>query len=742
MTTEHNHSHDHVHDDAPDAAMTAPPLYWSTLSELDQDGEYRARVGEEFYPEAKPERFFEVAGDEEKIVSPFSRRTFLKFSAFSALVAAVSGCERPVQKVLPYVAKPEEINYGVANFYASTCRECAAACGLLVKTREGRPIKLEGNPDHPMNRGALCARGQAGVLNLYNPDRLKSPVRAQRKGNLVEASTNGFAKMAEFDKEIGAAIAGTRGRVVLLTPTISGPSNERLIKDFLSVTTNAQHVMYDALETGEERELYNTVFSKPVTPRYRFQNANVVLNLGGDPLGQHVSQSEIQRDWAAKRAPNAEGGMSRVYTFEPVPTLSGINSDYRHAVRPADLFRAGLVIAALVYKQLKASSAANAVVKNADTEKLLGGVDAESLAQETGIALKEYERVAKSLVDAPTRSIVYTKGAAADTADAKNLHLLGILMNAMLGNYQNTIDTIVTTSKQSLGSTAAMQQLVSDMNSGAVEVLIFHGVNPAYTLPKSVGFAQALAKVKLVVSLNLMMDESASLADIAIPAVHGLESWGDAEAQTGVYSMQQPAINPIFGETSADPTFATRAWQESLMAFMVAAGSPVFRRVPSKADIQRLMEDQGTTDTLKLDPKSLQPYNITWYDYIRETWRDQIYARTPFASPTFEAFWTTLVQTGVLDTVGAQSRNGALAAPNINPALMGSIGAPAKSEGLTFVAQPSVVHGDGSSMVNPFLLELPDSVSKVCWDNYASIAPSLAKQLDVEDGEYVNVTVG
>jgi MoCo/4Fe-4S cofactor protein with predicted Tat translocation signal len=735
----HPHHHEHGSEAA---AVSGPPLYWSTLSELDQDAAYLARVDEEFFPDAKPERFFEADGDEDKLTSPLSRRTFLKFSAFSALVAAVSGCERPVQKILPYVNKPEEINFGQANYYASTCRECPSACGLLVKTREGRPVKLDGNPDHPMNRGSLCTRGQSSILNLYNPDRLKHPVRVGRKANRIEAASNGFTRMAEFDAEIGAALKAAKGKVVLLTPTITGPSNDRLIADLLTGGgLNFEHVIYDALESGEERQAYAAAFGREVSPRYSWEKADAVLCLGGDPLGQSSSQTATQRGWAAKRLPTAEGGMSRTYTFEPAPTITGINSDYRYPTRPADLLGVGLAIAALVHQELSAGEKPNAVVKSKEVAALLGGVSVSSLASAAGIAESELQRVAKSLVAAAGHGLVYTNGGAAGTTESASLHLLGILLNAMLGNYGTTIDTEVSPSKQSLGSVAAVLRLLGEMNAGKVEVLIIHGVNPVYTLPKGAGFAEALAKVKLVVSLNLMLDETTALADIAVPAVHGLESWGDAEPQAGLFSTQQPVINPIFGKDSADPLFATRPWQESLIAFAAAAGSRVFQRTPTKADVQQFLADAGTTDTLKLNPKQLEPYTITWYQYIRETWREKIYEKGAFAAETFDAFWNSLIQAGILDTIG-DARDGRAPSPAFAASAVEGIKLREKADGLVLVAQPSNFHGDGESMTNPFLLELSDPVSKVCWDNYASISPARAKELGVEDGDHVKVTVG
>lgn len=729
------------------------PTYWSTVEEYRQEPEYLERLGEEFYPEAKPERFFEMEGAEEKM-SPMKRRTFLKLSGFAALAAMLQGCERPVQKILPYIHKPEEITYGTPNFYASAYTETGEGYGLLVKTREGRPIKLEGNPDHPVNMGKLDARAQASILDLYNPDRLRFPIRVNQNfqgevGDGLQADAN--LRLESLDAEIGAAIRAARGKVVLLTPTIHGPSNDRLVADWLSQGDNFEHVVYDGAVPSEERRANALCFGEEITPRYLFANADVVVCLGGDPMGQGASPVEYQRDIVARHMPRTEG-MSRIYCFEPTPSLTGMNVDYRYPVRPDQLVAIGLALASIV-----ASGSQSPVAREAELTRLLAEYSPAKVAAASGVEEKELRRVADSLIAARGKSIIYTRSIAATGADALALHLVGNLLNELLGNYENTIDLWVSPSNQSRGSVEGILRLAREMNDGAVDVLVFQGTNPVYTLPASARFADGLRKVKLVVSLDRMMNETAALSHIAIPGVHPLESWGDAEPQQGLLTIQQPAIRTLFGELAANPTYRTRGWQESVMAFVTAAGAETFRRRPGAEKVRQLVREGATTDTLGITQplgftlsatmsttetlavaQSARELPISWYEYVVETWETQIFESGGFATRDFQAFWQSAVQKGIVDVTGGR-RPGPFRLRPFRAQALASIRPAQPATGRVLVTYRNQYHGNGDTMGNPFLLELPEPVSKICWDNYAAISPLLADELGLRDGDHVTL---
>lgn len=716
------------------------PLYWTTTSEYHRDEEYLSRVGEEFFPDAKPERYFEAEGQDEKLLSPMKRRTFLKLSGFAALAAMIQGCERPVQHLLPYVNKPEEITFGTPNFYMTTWGERGEGYGLMVRAREGRPIKLEGNPAHPINLGKLDVRGQSTILDLYNPDRLRFPIKHERqfRGPVGESLKHKPEHTMEvLDQEVGEAIrvAKANGRkVVLLTPTVSGPSNDRLLSAYIGEGANFEHVVYDSLNTGDERSAYAAAFGDEVTPRYVFENADVVVCLGGDPMAQGPSPLGNQVGIGKRRFPDAEGGMSRLYTFESVPSLTGTNSDYRYPVHPAQLVPIGLAIANILVE----SGQLNTNVRG--VEQLLSGYAPSRVAAESGVAEAELRRVAASLLAHPGRSIIYTQGVASATADYRQLQLVGILINALLGNYENTIDLTVSRSRQANGSTAGLARLVREMNDGQVAVLLIEGVNPVYTTPESVGFAAAMEKVGLIVSLSRMMDETAAGADIAIPGVHPLEAWGDAQPEDGLFCIQQPVIRKIFGEIAADTTYMSRSWQESVMAFLTASGSNAFTKTPTREEIDQLIQDAGVQIASELDPALLEPKAVTWYDFVQETWQQEVFERGDFGDD-FTRFWQGLLHKGFLD-LADRDRRGPFRVPSLRSEAFAGIRPSAAAQGTVLVAYPTNYHGDGVSMGNPFLLELSDPVSKISWDNHASMSPKMAESLGVKDGDMVRITAG
>src|SRR3989454_1067356 len=255
-----------------------PPKHWQTLAERNEDPEVRALREREF-----------LTPSEETTEVP-SRRDFLKLIGRGAALAPAGCARKPVEKILPYIRMPEEAVPGKAVWYASTCGECPASCGLLVKTREGRPIKLEGMKEHPLSRGGLCARGQASLLNLYDPDRLKGPVAVDRATGNAKATTWGA-----LDGRVAKALRDTRqggGRVVLLTGTLTSPTTRALVSDFLAAFPSGTHVIYDAVSSDAIAKARELCYGERMIPRYRLDRADLIVTIGADPLGTFLSPPE------------------------------------------------------------------------------------------------------------------------------------------------------------------------------------------------------------------------------------------------------------------------------------------------------------------------------------------------------------------------------------------------------------------------------------------------------------------
>ncbi|MBI2346041.1 MAG: 4Fe-4S dicluster domain-containing protein [Deltaproteobacteria bacterium] len=659
--------------------------------------------------------FFSDPREEALKPGEFSRRDFLKLMGISTVLAGAAACtRRPVERIIPYLNKPEEVTPGEALWYASTSMDCHCQCGVLVKTREGRPIKLEGNPDHPVNRGGLCARAQTSVWNLYDPDRLRTPVlRDRAKGSTAEA---GWDPVDQQIREAFAQINAKRGRVRLLTGATGGPATQQLIGEFVAAQTDGRHIVYEPVNTDEIAQAHVECFGRfseqseregeapaalPLegatrapgitTPRYRFDRADVVVTLGADFLGTWISPVEFARDWAAGRKLNGDGKgrMSRLIVLEPILTLTGTNADERYPVKPTDLVAVALALAA------ECGGTPEMLKPFALNERdAVGGVPAAAL-----------KRIAQALASARGRSLIVAGLLTGEQGIA--LQVAVNYLNSLLGNYGQTID-VSHGSRQAPGVFADLQTLIDEMNAGTVDALIVSGVNPVYNLPIATRFIDGMKKVPLVIQMTDRVDETSAMADIVLPVSHFLESWGDAEPQTGVYSIVQPTIAPLY---------LTRTLAANLIAWMNGAAVAAAKGLVVPPE------------------KSPEEY---WYEYLRATWRERIYP-TFGASVSFEAFWESCLRTGAVEMRGeAQGGAGAFNTEALARATRVSAGGPADGPvGPQLVGYPTVAQYDGRYANNSWLQELPDPVTKITWDNYVCLAPRTAKRLGLEEEDVI-----
>jgi len=680
--------------ETPTKGGEAPRRHWQTLAELNDSPEVRALREQEFLTPS------------EQITEP-SRREFLKLIGAGAAFAAAGCARRPVEKILPYIKVPEEIIPGKAVWYASTCGECPASCGLLVKTREGRPIKLEGMKEHPLSRGGLCARGQASLLNLYDPDRLKGPVAVDRATGNAKATTWGA-----LDGRVAKALRDTRqggGRVVLLTGTLTSPTTRALVSDFIAAFPTGTHVIYDAVSSDAIAKARELCYGERMIPRYRLDRADLIVTIGADPLGTFLSPPEFARDFASRRRPES-GSMSKLVAIEPILTLTGTNADVRHRVRPEHLLGVTLALAhELHVRNPRASLSGNAAVGSA-----LRDYSSGSTERDAGLPSGTLTALADELWASRGKSLVLAGPQAAPANHAVALQVAANLLNAALGNDGVTVDAS-TPSLQAQGSEEAVLSLVDRMRSGEVQALLVHGVNPVYSLPAALGFGDLMKRVPFVVSFSDRVDETARYADFVAADNHYLESWNDHEPRRGVRSLAQPTIAPLYD---------TRAFQDSLLAWGRAMGAG--------------------------------PLAVTagsWHEYLREAWRKDVYPRSN-AAGTFDVFWEGALREGVLELGRGSNGSGAAASSSsggsFRPGSLGEIpvsGAQAPSGGtLSLVLYTPVALYDGRSANNAWLQELPDPVSKIDWDNYVSMAPSRARALGVSEYEMradvVTVDVG
>ena len=590
--------------------------------------------------------------DDAAIQAPSSRRDFLKVFGFSIASAAIAAsCEQPVRKAIPYLIKPESITPGNANYYASTFFDGSDYCSILVKVRDGRPIKIEGNKLSSVTLGGTNARTQASVLGLYDTARYRGP------------SINGqTADWKVADRQITDQLSklSQQGKIIiLLTSTIISPSTKSVIKEFLNTYPTARHVQYDSISASGILEANKLVFGLPAIPSYHFEKARTIVSFGADFLGTWLSPVEYTKQYiTGRKLSKKQQTMSRHIHLEGGMSLTGSNADDRIVIRPS---REREILVNL-YQKISYQF-------NGQSPDL----------QDT---IPEMNQIAEELLKNAGRSLVISG------SNDIECQVLVNGVNHILGNYGNTID-LNTPLYIRQGIDREIIDMVESMSKSEVGGIIFYGANPLYNYPEPGKFMEGLKKCELSVSLANIREETAKAVQYLCPDNHYLESWNDAEIKKGFLSLAQPVIHPIFN---------TRSAQDSLLRW----------------------SDSKTT-----------------YDqYLKNYWKKNIY---PLSKPTdsFYIFWTKSLQDGVFEIKSRQTVD-----LNYNEkAIKEVFEKKVKKTDVSYelILYENISAGDGRQANNPWLQELPDPVSKVCWDNYAAISPKLAGELSVQNGSLLSI---
>jgi MoCo/4Fe-4S cofactor protein with predicted Tat translocation signal len=487
--------------------------YWKGLEELENTPEFIKNSQNEFAEFLPVKETHGANADKE--VAP--RRDFLKLLGFGLAAATLASCEAPVRKAIPYLHKPEEVDPGIANWYASTYFADGDYNSVLVKTREGRPIKVEGNPLSAITRGGLSPRGQASVLSLYDMARITGP--AAKKGDAFQ-ETN----WETLDREVASKLRNIKGKVVLVSNTIISPSTRQVIRDFGAKYPSFEHVSYDPVSASALIRA-----NGGVVPGYDFSKAKVVVSFGADFLGPWLSQVEFAKQYITNRKVTSDNpNMSRHYQFESGLSLTGANADIRVPIKPSE---EGVAVAALYNK----------------------------IAQATGGQAVNTPAFAQTKqLDAAVKDLLANRGASLVVSGSNDLAVQTLVreINRLLGSEGATINAAAPIyTKQ--GDDAQMLRFIKEMNAGTVGAVIFYNANPAYNHPLAGQVKSGLAKVGLKVSLADRIDETAALTDYIAPDHHALESWNDFEPRRGFLSLSQPTISPLFKTRQAQDSLLT-----------------------------------------------------------------------------------------------------------------------------------------------------------------------------------------
>ncbi len=623
-----------------------------------------------------------------------SRRRFLQALGATTAVGATA-CANPVeQNILPNVKGIPEMVPGVSVWYSSTCTECTTGCGIRVRTREGRAVKIEGNPDSPVNRGSLCALGQASLQSLYDPDRIRTPLKKVRTlptGPVFEPTT-----WDEVYGKLNDALANATNKKVLLTGEL--PSGQQDLATAFATQLGFDQVVWDPMQPVAVAKAAEMVYGTYGVPTFQLDKAQVVVNFGADFLETWGNPVGYARQWADSR--RSEKPLRFVH-IEPRLSLTGANADLWLKPNLGSEVRVALFLVGQMIERGRAKGVSDDV--RGKLAQLTKGISATEVEAQTGIPKEKLLLVAQYLADAKS-SLVLSGGASTSTADPLPLLVLTNLLNVMLGNVGKTVD-IASMEKPST-SASKLAALVDDMQSDKVDVLITAGTNPEYSFPDAFGFHYALNRVGikgdgtgkkagLVVALASQLDETAQLADYILPLHTSLEDWGYVNLPNGSVSLIQPSMRQIFD---------TKSLGDVLLTVAANAGK-------------------------QIDPSQ------TFDAYVKSRYLTLTSGKGGADS---ETFWRSSLEKGGY-FVAPASMPSATAA--VNPAVFslsyGISVKPSHHGELMLYPYPSVKAFDGRAANKPWMQELADPITQAVWGSWAEIHPDTAKEQGIKQGDAV-----
>ncbi len=631
-----------------------------------------------------------------------SRRDFLRLGAAGAATSVLAGCTSPRRWVVlePFVRPPEQQVSGVATWYATTCRQCPAGCGVIVRLMNGRAVKLEGNPEHPLNRGKLCARGQAGLQVLYNPDRLSGPLLQPTRGSRGFSALDwneGINRLFQGLEQAGPAVA------VLGGTTMSDHLFD-LFSRLLAALNAPPPVIYDLYaELAGYRTLAQAmgqVYGRAAVPAYRLAQADVVFSFGAEFLGTWTSAVRYGVEFGAFRS-QPYGKRGRLVHFEPRQSSTAVTADDYFAIAPGS---ESLVAGALL--RLIADGGLGLPGRADIARGLAPALDVEQTALECGIPLEALQRLALRFAEAQ-RAVAIPGGALAGSSNGLQTVRAIEALNVVSGNAPEGVSATTLElglRRKSIGAFEDVQSLIARMQAGQVQVLMVHSANPTFELPEAAGFLEALAKVPLVVSFGPIVDETAVWSDLVLPDRSYLESFGyevvTPDFGEAVVSSQQPVVTPVFDARATGDVLLTIA--RGIPA--AAAAMPWDDEVDYlKQMVAGLPEAAYPASTPEEKRARFQQHGGWWP------------VRTPAAPAPPSQPYTVSAQRAAFD---------------------GN-----ETEYPYFLhIYPSVLLSDGRGASQPLLQGVPDPMTTIAWQSWVELHPSTAERLEVRDGDLLRVT--
>jgi Fe-S-cluster-containing dehydrogenase component len=611
----------------------------------------------------------EFSQSESLLAHPADRRDFLKMMGATAAFAGLTGCQgirKPTRHITPYAKQPEYLVVGKGTYYATAYKEGDSVHGLLIESYEGRPTKVEGNPSHSMSLGSANARHQASVLNLYDPDRVKTVLNKGAASNQKEFST--WLKASGSLKRAGLGVA-------LLIEEQASPTNERLLEAIITKYPKIQIYQYEPINRDAQRNGLLEASGKNIVPFVDFEKADIIASFGSDFLGLELDRLGDAKTFASRRDPDGSTSLNRTYVFESAYSITGGSADHRYPVSTDGLKKALYSLAAILIERNKV-----------DAQRILGD---DLIATINAYARARISEVDPKVVTALADDLLAHKGNSAILIGRylpASLHALAYSLNALLKNDLAAVAyrSQVINSWQKDSNINGLKQFIQSATRGGVKQLFILGGNPVYNAPADLNITQVLDKIDNITHLTSHLNDTSAKSHWVVPRSHYLEMWGDARAIDGSISIIQPVIRPLYDSLS-DTEFMLQLLANRKSAFTV----------------------------------------------VRET-HTGVFGST--------AKWPKWLHEGVVSGPIAAQRKLKLHLNTIKALIESDdvISAPASNQ-LTLMLQADSSIYDGRYINNAWLQELPNSITKLTWDNALLISPSLAKSMNLHTEDVVKV---
>lgn len=562
----------HNHPQSTETKVTMEKTFWKSIDEKYHTPEFIEQAEREF--QSSPLK-------EEDGKDGLARRQFIKLMGASIALSSAACVRRPVQKIIPYNKRPAEVVIGIPNYYASSLFDGREGFAVTVKTREGRPLHIEGNPSYPGNGQGLSVRGSSQILSLYDPDRIRTPMinsqDPKKRGNKLSVSRD----WESVDKKVVAQLA--KGGVALLTADTTSPTLNNLMQKFAQ-NTGAKVYRWSPINAGEVLEAAMLSYGRASVPKYRYDKAKWIVSIDADFLGTYLNPTESSRLFAKGR--NPETGQSRLTSFQSVTSLTSLNADDNYGIKPSQQLPLVLaLINELCFVRKKASAPSSL--------QALCGQHAQ-VYKDFGMSEESFKVFVDGLWANQGQSIVVAGGLPTKTKDSVSLQIAVNFLNSILNNDGATLQWANNLNGHN-NQDGNWNDLLVAIKKGEVKTLIINELNPLFNLPSSLDLKKELNQVEMIVTTNNWMDETSELADVLAPAGHALENWGDHEFEPGLFTIQQPTISPLY---------STRSFGDSLMAWSQQMQKPVSQAENFYAHLKaewmgRVATEQGWYDLLQ-----------------------------------------------------------------------------------------------------------------------------------------------